>query len=373
MSRAKGNVIQTYFKQEKGIDFTNEQCCNAIRQMCDPDKMKGIPVLGKMDNISHLDGPYTTNPNAANEFFATLLNKIGPTIVNSLLYNDVWAPFYRENMTYATTVEEIHVDVTDPFAYNAKDTVSPFVQNAQDVLVSYHDINWEQVYEITVDKNWVAKAFKNSASFDEFVNAQFRAFTSSLQLYRTTRVKQLLSDMCKEVPGGAKGGGNAITPSTYFNTDPAANPDWVIELNEAIILRSNNMATASLTRFENAAGVASITPVDDQWLIVTNEISAKLDNLYANTFNMHKITPLTRKVLVDEIPQFVGTGPLAGAIPLAILISDETLILMTKLIEMYNIFNPRTANYNYFLHDQALFSYSLYKNAHIFYTLPPTP
>lgn len=368
MSRQTG-VLQTYFKQETGQDLTHAEICNAIRDMGDPLVMSKIPKLGKAEPVSHLDGPYTTAPAAANEFYAVLLNKIGPTIVNSLLYNDVWAPFYRENMTYAATVEEIHVDITAPFNYDAKDSVSPFIQNYQDVLVSYHDINWEKVFEITVDKNWVSKAFKNNASFDEFINAQFRAFTSSLQIYRTERVKQLLSDMCKEVPGGAAGGGVAITPSTAVVTNPTTNPNWVIDLNEAIILKSNDMASSSLTTFENAAGVASITEVDNQWLIVTNAISAKLDNLYANTFNMHKITPLTRKIVVKDIPQFAGPGALNGAKPLAILISDQTLILMTKLIEMYNQFNPRTANYNYFLHDQALFSYSLYNNAHIFYEL----
>lgn len=357
------NYLQSVSKTPD-VPVRNNQALNFIRSIASEGYRADIPELPTMSAINHNSVPYATYTVHQNEFFNILVNRIGPVIVKALLWDNPLGVFRTENFTYGETLEEIYVDLADTEAFDAKDTASPFTYADTNILTFYHDITDERKYRRTIEKAWTMKAFTSDNAFDEFIDKLFMSLISSDELDEYEAIKNLIPQALTEVT--VTGGGTIVTPATQVDTTLS---DWILELNKLFIARSNLMATPSRTRFENAALVPNATPKDRQYLLVTAELSAELDSYYASAFNLNKATPLTRKIVVDEFATFTGSGTYNGATPIAALVSDRTIILKNKLLEMTNIYNPNTLSYNYFLHHHELISYSLLENAHIYYTM----
>lgn len=364
MANKLTSYIQKNISSNPNKNVSNATALNMIREMASENYRADIPELNPVAPINQNSVPYHQYVVHQNEFFNILINKIGPTIVKALMFENPLGVFRSENFEYGETLEEIYVGLTNAEVFNAKDNTSPFAFADTPIQVFYHDINDERKYKKTVERAWTMKAFKSDTSFDEFIDKMFVSLLSSDALDEAEAIKQLAADMLTDVT--LTGGQVITTPATPI-TIPST--DWVLNLNKQIIERINLFAFPSRTRFENAAGVPQATPKDEQYLIVNSNIAVELDSLYANAFNMDKATPLAKKIVIDEFPQFTGSGAKNGATPVAVLISDRGFILKDKLIEMTNIYNPNTLSYNYFLHHHQLISYSLLENAHVWYTM----
>lgn len=348
---------------------SNATLLNTIREMASENYRADIPeILKPMTPINHATIPYTSYEVHQNEFFDILINKIGPTLVKALLFDNPLGIFRTENFNFGETLEEIYVGLADAEPFDAKSNDSPFKYSDTDIMVFYHDLMHERKYTRTIDKQWTMKAFRSDTSFDSFIDKMFASIISSDELDEFETLKALIPKSLTPVDIG-----NGVIVSTPATEIDVTLPDWIITFNKELIKRSNLFATPSKTRFENAAGVPQATPKEEQYLIINAALSAELDSLYANAFNMDKATVLATKIVVDEFPQYAGTGALNGALPIAALVSKDTIILKDKLLKMTNIFNPSTLSYNYFLHHHELISYSLLENAHIYYTMPATP
>lgn len=362
------NKITDYYGGVINQKVSNATLLNLIRSNCSAEYQRDIPMLDDLKPINHANVPYAQYEVHQNEFFNVLVNKIGTTVIKALEYEQPWAVFYSEDFEYGETLEEIYVGLADSFDYDAKDATSPFAYADTDIHVFYHDKNREKVYERTFNKQWVMKAFKSEFSFDAFIDKMFASFITSDNLDVYTEIRDLVTKSLTPINVGTAGTPIYIsTPATEFDFQE---DDFVVRFNKELIARSNMFTIPSRTRFENGAGVPNATPIEDQYLLVTASFSAELDSLLANAFNMDKATVLAHKIIVDEFPAYEGAGDLNGAIPFAALVSKDSFIVKDNLLEMNNIFNPRTLNYNYFLHHQQLISYSLFENAHIYYTMP---
>lgn len=365
------NVLTKYLTRvntDGNQRVTNADVLNTIRQMASENYKADIPEMGSMQSINHNSIPYHEYVVHQNEFFAILINKIGPTIVKALMFDNPLGVFRSENFEYGETLEEIYVGLADAEVFNAKDTTSPFMFRDTPIDVFYHDLNDERKYVRTIEKTWTMKAFRSDNSFDEFIDKMFTSLISSDQLDEAEAIKKLIPDSL--TPVTITGGATISTPAEAVDT---TQPDWVLNLNKRLITMINLFAFPSRTRFENGAGVPMATPVEDQYLIVNAEVASELDSLYANAFNMDKATPLAKKIVIDEFPVYTGPGPLNGVRPIAALVSRNTIIFKDKILELDNIYNPNTRSYNYFLHHHQLISYSLLENAHVFYEPAPTP
>lgn len=363
------NVLTKHFSKITGKNVTNADILNSIREKAGSDYQKEIDKLGHLTQINHANIPYTIYEIHENEFLGILINKIGSSVYKTLQYDMPFSVFMSEMFDAGETLEEVWVDPPTEQTYNAKDTTSPFMHADTDIKVFYHDINRESLYERTINKAWSIKAFQSEHAFDEFINKIFTSMLSKDQLDIFERIKNLVPLSLTPVNIAPAG-----SPPVYINSPhqqfDRSQDDFIVDFNKELIKRSNLFTVPSSTRFENGAGVSNSTPIDDQYLIVTAEFSAELDSLLANAFNMDKATVLAHKIVVDEFPPYAGAGDLNGAKPFAALVSKNTIILKDKFIQMQNIFNPRTLNYNYFLHHHQMISYSLLENSRVYYEMP---
>ena len=342
---------------------TNAMLLNTIREMASDAYKNDIPELPNMRPINHVNIPYDQYTVHQNEFFDILINRIGSTVCKALTFDNPLGIFRTENFEYGETLQEIYVGLAEKEAFNAKQTNSPFRFADTPIQTWYHDLNEERMYRRTIEKAWVMKAFVSDKGFDDFIDKMFISLMASDEVDEYEAIKNVLTRALSEITLADT---TTITvPSLEIDT---TQNDWLLTFNKELITRTNLFSVPSRSRFENAAGVPNATKIEDQFLIVSADLSAEIDSMLANAFNMNKATVLAKKIVIDEFPTFTGTGQHNGATPIACLISKNSLILKDKLFQMTNIWNPETLSYNYFLHHHQMVSFSLLENCRFYYT-----
>lgn len=360
------NKILQYMQKEGNGKYTNADLLNFIRENASDSYKADIKELDSLTKINHNTVPYSAYEIHQNEFFDILINRIGSTVVKGLSWNNPLSMFKTESFDFGETHQELYVGLAKREDFNAKSGEHPYKFYDTDIKAFYHDINREDVYSRTIEKNWTIKAFASDYAFDSFIDKMIMTILSSDQLDEYELVKDVLTRSLSEITVNFGNGEEKLTAkSTEIDT---TQDNWLQVLNKDLIKRVNYFKTPSTTRFENAANVPNTTPTDDIYLITTAELSAELDSMLANAFNMDKASVMAKKIVVDELPEFTGEGKHNGAKPLAVLISKNALIMKDKLFTMVNSFNPKTLTYNYFLHHHQLVSYSLFENMHVYYS-----
>lgn len=361
------NKITTYMSKELNKPVSNTDLLNLIREYGSDEYKATIPEFSPKAKINHKNIPYSDFEVVQNEFFSILINRIGSTVIKALMYENPLGVFRSELFEQGSTLQEIYVGLADEENYDAKSNVSPFKFADTDIRVFYHDINREKVYTRTINKAWTVKAFTSDLAFDEFINKMFDSLIASDTVDEFEKVKEVLTASLSEVTVKDKQGNNQVVTVKSTEIDTNAD-DYILEFNKKLIKQSNLFNVPSRTRFENAIGVPMVTPVEEQYLIISADFSSELDSLLANAFNIDKATVLARKIVIDEFPTFTGGGKHQGAKPIAMLVSSKSIILKDKLIQLTHQYNAKTLSFNYFYHHQELVSFSLIENMHVFYT-----
>lgn len=361
-----GNKITEYLSKESGKRITNVDVLNSIRERATPDYQADIPVI-KGGRINHAAVPYQDFQKHSNEFFEHLVNRIGSTVIKALTYENPLAIFKSETFEFGDTLQEIYVHPAEKQTYDAKSSTSPFKFADTNIETFYHTLNNENFYERTFERAWIQKAFVSDMAFDEFIDKMFTSLLSSDTLDEYQAIKGVLEKSLAEVnytdlTGTAK---QITVEGTKIDESKS---DFVLDFNQSLINLSKRFTIPSRTNFHNPVGVPNMTPIEDQYLVISAEFSTHLDMLLANAFNMDKASVLARTIVVDDFEKFTGGGVNDQRKPVAFLISAKSIINKDKMVHMESIRNPRTLTYNYFYHHHYLTSLSLFENIHFWYT-----
>lgn len=360
------NKITSYLSGMSGKNVTNIDLLNSIRTRATADYQADIPVL-EGARINHATVPYQDFEKHANEFFSHLVNRIGSTVIKALSYENPLAIFKSETFEFGDTLQEIYVHPAEKQKYNSKSDVSPFKFADTDIEVFYHTLNNENFYERTFERAWIQKAFVSDMAFDEFIDKMFTSLLSSDTLDEYQAIKGVLEKSLAEVTyTDLKGNTKKITVAGTKIDETKS--DFVVDFNQSLINLSKRFTIPSRTTFNNPVGVPNMTPIEDQYLVISAEFSTHLDMLLANAFNMDKASVLARTIVVDDFEKFTGEGANNGRKPVAFLISAKSIINKDKLLHMEAIRNPRNLTYNYFYHHHYLTSLSLFENIHFWFT-----
>lgn len=361
---SKGNIVGNYLSSVApgNHEVSGRMLLNTIREMGSDNYKRDIPPHDIAKPINHSTIPVDAYVANQNEFFNILINRIGTTMFKGLIFDNPLGVFRDETFTYGDTAQEIYVGLTQALAFDAKQTQSQFRFFDTPIHTFYHTLKDERKFPRTIEEAWTMKAFISDNAFDSFINKMFATLISSDELTEYTLVRDLITLALSDV--AMSGGGTITTPGTLVDRTQA---NWLMDMQRILIEKTNLFAIPSWTRFENAAGVPNATPKDNQFLLVSAEMSAQVDMMLANAFNMDKASVLAKKIVVDEFATFTGAGARNGMKPIAALISDKTIIFKDKLVKMTNNWNAENLYFNYFLHHHQLLSFSLFENAHIFY------
>ena len=145
---------------------------NAIRNNASVNYKEYVPVAtADADVIRTIGAVLVDSPQLQNEFITALINRIGKVIVTSKLYDNPWAVFKKGILDYGETIEEIFVDIAEPFNYDPETAeTNVFKRQTPNVRSAFHVVNYEKFYKDTIQRRELEKAFLSINSVGDFIS-----------------------------------------------------------------------------------------------------------------------------------------------------------------------------------------------------------
>lgn len=293
----------------------------------------------------------------ANEFTNTLLNKIVKTMIITKMFENPLKAFKKGKKPLGDSVEEIYTNFLKASAYTA-DATDLFKRSLPDTKTVYHRMNRQDMYEITVSREQLSKAFKSWENLESYIKGLVERLYSSAELDEFIHTKQLLKSAMDN---------NAIVVM-HDTPDPLVGATEATEFIKAVKTVSGLMAFPSIdyNAYTKAQGtdtepITTFSRKSEQVLILDTATDVSVDvNVLASIFNM-SVAEFndTKKVVIDHFPD---------ADVRAALVDEQFFQIYDDLYTITNFKNPKSLYDNYYLHVWQTMAYSILVNAVIFTT-----
>lgn len=334
----------------------NTTILNAIRNTATPAYQARIPAADKADIQNTLRNLLNNRP-SMNEFVDALVNRIGLEIFKNTIWTNPLAKYKRGMLEYGDTIEEIMVGLLQAKRYDPdrqqleKDIFGVEKPNVQ---VSYHKVNRQDYYKLSVNEAMLKRAFLTEFGLSNFVTSLMNTPATSDQWDEFLLTTSLLGEYYRDggffkvnVPDlGAVGSTGA---------DARYGLRRIREFSDTLPFISANY---------NAAGMPVAATRDELELIITPNAMAALDvEALAGAFNVNKADIGSRTTVVPN--EYWG---IPGA--QAILTTRDFFVIADQRIETQAAINPVGLHTNYFLHHHQVVSASRFEPAILFTTEP---
>lgn len=334
------------------------QLLNVIRANASSEYKDRVPVATQ-ENITDVGNPILSFQSTANEFLSALVNRIGLVLITNKTYNNPLKPFKKGMMTLGETVEEIFVNLIKAEPYYQVDTEGrtdcedAFARRLPDVRAVFHTRNRQDKYPVTVSNDDLRTAFLSYQGVEDLVSKIITAVYTSDEYDEFILMKHIFYE------AGVRG---ALTPVAIADPTTQDNAKKAITT-----LRSTSRGLTFMSNKYNYMGVATHTPIEDQYIFLLASFEAITDvEVLASSFNMEKAEFLGRRIVVDD---FGGLEKEAGVV--ALLVDRDWFMVFDNYLSMTEIYNPARLYWNYFLHHWETLSYSPFSNAVAFVTTAP--
>lgn len=363
----------------KMVTLTNSSVdvLNAIRNSATQNYQSLVPIATPdADSIRKIGAIIMNYPQLQNEFLSALVNRIGRVVLTSKMYDNPWREFKKGRLEYGETIEEIFVNIAKPFQYDpevAQDTV--FKRQKPDVRSTFHIMNYQKFYKVTVDEPRLNQAFLawngiveligyivdslyTGANYDEFLVMKYMVARHILNgELKAVQVPAISAANMKSIVSTVKGESNALT---------------------------------FLSNKNNLAHVYNSSKKEEQHMIVDSTFDAIMDvEVLAAAFNMSKAEFAGKRTLVnafgdvdnERLAELFADDPTyveltqteinaLNAIP-AILVDKDWLQIYDNYENFTEMFNGEGVYWNYWYHVWKTFSVSPFAPATVF--VPGTP
>lgn len=335
-------------------DTTNAEIIKAIRHEASSEYQRRIPDEIKSDVSKTLQALNNYTP-AWNEFVAALVNKIGLTIARNNSWSNPLAMYKKGLLDYGDTVEEIQTGLIQGYVFDPRREYGEkalFGKHLPEVQTSYHTINRESIYPLTVQRSTLQRAFTSETGLSEFITQLMEAANTSDNWDEYLLTVRLFREY--ENNGG------------FFkvHVDDIGSPDATAEDSRRGLrtLREYAETLPFLSRQFNAARMPVHANPEDMILITSPQFKSGLDvNGLAAMFN----------VSYAEVPYKTHVIPKTD-----IGIPGVEAILTTKdFFQIYDTYfatdsqpNPAGRYENFFLHHDQIISASRFVPAIAFTT-----
>lgn len=329
-----------------------------------------IQIQDTSTNALHTIGRYVTEyVPTRNAFVDTLINRVAMVLVTSRTWANPWSVFKRGTMDLGETVEEVFVNIARPFNFNpdrAEKTV--FRREFPDVRVTFHRMNYQKFYKVTVSQQQLRTAFLAWSGISDLVTRIIDSLYTGMNYDEYITMKYML---CRAVLNGGIGG--------YKVSDFTSNAN-LGDLIASVRGTVNNMEF--LSPQYNAAGVMNATDRGEVYVFLDTMLDARVDvNVLAAAFNMDRAQFIGRRILIDgwdrhdtarlaelfgDDPEYAAftEGELAVLAGIGAIVADRNVwMVFDNLEEMESINNGEGLYYNYWLHSWRTFSMSPFAQA----------
>ena len=334
---------------------SNIDLMNAIRKNATVDYQRRIPDVTKASYKRTIENLLQFSAQR-NEFVDVLINRIGLTIfaANST-WNNPLAHFKRGLMQYGETIEEIMVGLIDAYVYDPDRNYlegALFGQHRPEAQTSFHQINRQNYYPITINQDILARAFLSEDGLSSFVNQIMIAPNKSDQWDEYLSMANLFREYYDA-------GGFFKVQVADFSSETTTQADAQYFLKK---LREYCAILPFISRHYNAAGMPVSAPIEDLELFLTPSAQSSVDvQALAAAFNVDYATfPSRSTVLPSEHFNIPGVQ--------AILTTRDFFVAADNKFETTSAMNPVGLYNNYFLHHWSVISASRFVPAILFTT-----
>ena len=321
------------------LDASNAQILNAVRDQAGLDYQARIPAVSDGDISKALRELDRYTP-MWNIFMETLLNTIGLRMFNENLYENRLRPLKSGALAFGGMVEEYSINLIQAEEYDVNDT-NVFDVSEPDMEVNWHRINSRRRYPLTINEDLIAEACESDGGLSALITYIMQTPQNSAEWDEYKIMLELLAKYDIE-----DGFANIQVSDILSAVDPEAAGKQLVKAVSTWYEKSK-----FYRRDTNAAGIDAVSR--DMILLTTPEIQASYNvDVLAAAFNMDRAQFVADRVLtVDKFPD-----SLAGT--QAILLDRDWYKVFDTKNKVASIYNPKTLNWNHFLHRWGIFSCS---------------
>lgn len=283
------------------LNAKTPEILNTIRESVGGDFQEGTPhVLSAGEEMA--DGVMATSNDSLmsirafgqaimsnvgwqNAFLSELLNRIGLVIISSKSYQNPWANLKRGRLEYGEVIEDIFINICEPFSYNPELAESQVEKRVKpDVESMLYRINSQIFYKQTIEQVTLRQAFTSSTGVVNLITGIIDAMYTAMEYDERLAMKYIL---VQRILNGTMY--KQIIPSNATSE----------QLITAVKTVSNLLMTPS--RKYNSAGVLNYALKNDQYVFVTSAFDAKSGvEVLAKAFNVDYVQFSGRYIVLDD-------------------------------------------------------------------------
>lgn len=350
---------------------------NAIRNDASVNYREYVPAVIASTDVRKVGAIIMQYPELQNEFLHTLVNRIGAVMMTSKMYENPWAFAKQGVLEFGETMEEIFVNLAEPFKYDPAVAESEiFKRQTPDVRSAFHILNFQDFYKVTVTQQQLKLAFLANDGVQDLVTAIVNSLYSAANYDEFLVMKYMVA---RSILDGTMTG-VVVDPVSKENSD-----------NIVIKVKNTSNQMTFMCPDYNPAGVRNFSPKEDQYLISSADFDATMNvATLAQAFNMDKAEFDGHHVMVDSFGKLdnerleklfgtdswyaeIGASDLAklAQVP-AVLVDKAWFMVWDNLAEYSDQYNGQGLYWNYWYHVWKTFSVSPFANCAVFVTAPQT-
>ena len=343
---------------------------NVIRANASAEYQSLVPEVEKATDIPRVGEVLYGYPAMANQFLASLVNRIALVRVKSAVFNNAYAELKKGYLEFGETVEEVFVNIAKAREFSAeKAEARELKRSIPDVRTAFHTMNWRVQYPVTIQDDDLRQAFTNINGVQDLIAKIVDAVYTAAEYDEYLLFKYL---MIKAISHGKMypvsiGGGEMRDAAVAFRG-------------------TSNKLTFMGNKY-NASGVTTSTPKADQYIFMDSDYNAAFDvNVLASAFNMDKADFIGKLMLIDDWTTFDNERfdvirassdmvEEVTADELALMANVKAVIVDAEWFQIYDNNNKFTEKYvasglywNYFYNVWKTVSFSPFSNAVVFVT-----
>lgn len=331
-------------------DISNKDLINVARK--ENHVFADMVPEATSENIREVAQSMLSNSEYINEFFGTLMNRIGRTMFNNRSWKNILAKFKQGMLTYGEITQEIFVNKVREDFYDLYDSENTqFSIAIPDVRAVYYEMNSQKYYQATINESMIRQAFLSENGLISLVDAIITRMAQQDEVYEFECMKKLFKDYA------TKGKFKAVTVSAVSDeTTAKALIKSIKEYFGTLKFVSNKY---------NYVGVDTHTPAEDFELFITTALDAQVDvDVLAKAFNMEKTDFVGHLNVLDNL------GGIDGAV--AILVDRAWFRTYDNKVDATRSRNAKGLYDNHFLHHWETFAVNPFANAVLFTTKTPS-
>lgn len=335
---------------------SNEITLDRIRNRASSDYRARIPEATQAGVQATMQKLMEYRP-MRNEFIDALVNRIGLVVARNNSWSNPLAEFKQGMLQYGDTIEEFHMGLIKAKTYDPdRDSLEKdlFGTSRPEVQSSFHRINRQDKYKVTVNEPLLQRAFLETNGLTSFISQTMQSITTS------DNWDEFLMT-CRLFPEYESNGGffKVQVPDVISEDSTEADAKKALRTMRAV---ADNLTFIS-TKY-NPAGMPMAAQRSDLLLFVTPEFNAAIDvEALAGAFNVD-LARLHGRIIPIPADQFGIDGVQA------IMTTADFFVIADSLFETASLWNPDSLQNNHWLHHHQVVSASRFVPAVMFTTKP---